>query len=281
MFELPSLDPRVLWSLEVRDVDLQKILLSHQPNQQLRTASIGKIFLLIAVAEAEQEGLINFDDRLSFDPTLEVADSGLLYLFRDRAVTVYDAALLVAAVSDNLATNALISLLGRDNCRNISRRLGLNRTELHDYIRNERTADMPWTPSFGTAQELCTVMELLHRGQAFSPAISQQVLSWLAANTDTSMLADAFALDPLAHQGPEYQGVVLRHKTGSTDVIRVDCGVVTGAKATVAYAVGANWVDVAEDLRVPVIESMRFIGEQIRAYVTGREKSDFKLSELG
>ncbi|MGO1837598.1 MAG: serine hydrolase, partial [Agrococcus casei] len=85
-------------------------------------------------------------------------------------------------------------------------------------------------------------------------------------------------LDPLAHLEPEYQDILLRHKTGSTSVTRADIGIVSGPAGSVAYAVAANWKGRTEDLRVPVIDAMRAIGEQIRARVTGRERDDWSLS---
>ena len=156
--------------------------------------------------------------------------------------------------------------------RAVAGELGYENTELHDYIRDGRGPGLPWTPSFGTARELSDLMRRLGDRELVSEAVSDRVLDWLAAGADTSMLADAFSLDPLAHLEPEYQDILLRHKTGSTSVTRADIGIVSGPAGSVAYAVAANWKDRDEDLRVPVIDAMRAIGEQIRARVTGRER---------
>ena len=80
-------------------------------------------------------------------------------------------------------------------------------------------------------------MRRLGAGEVISPAVSGRVLDWLAADTDTSLVADALLLDPLAHVEPEYQGMVLRHKTGSTSFARADIGHLAGPAASVAYAV--------------------------------------------
>ena len=196
---------------------------------------------------------------------------------RNQQLSVYDAALLVGAVSDNLATNALIALCGLDQVRAVAGELGYEHTELHDYIRNERLPGMPWTPSFGTAVELADLMRKLGAGEVVSREVSEQVMAWLAAGVDTSMLADAFHLDSLAHIEADYQGILLRHKTGSTSVVHCDIGHVKGPEGAVAYAVLANWVGSDVDLRVPVTDGMRAIGEQIRARVTGRAREDWHL----
>lgn len=268
--EIPALHPRVTWSVRVADALSGDVLAEHNPNTQCETASIGKIFLLIEVARRLAEGSLTPDQTIEIPEELRVADSGLLYRMRNQHISVYDAALLVGAVSDNLATNALIALCGLSQVRSVAMTLGYANTSLHDYIRNERTPDLPWTPSFGTAAELSDVIARLSRGEIVSPEVSAQVLEWLAADVDTSMVADSLLLDPLAHVEPEYEHMVLRHKTGSTDFARIDVGVVSGPVASVAYAVAANWKDQPDDLRAPVLQAMHAIGEQIRRHVTGQ-----------
>jgi beta-lactamase class A len=271
--DLPVLDPRMRWSLSVLDADDGRVLASHTPDVVCETASVGKVFLLIEVARRLESGELDPDQRIQIPDEHRVADSGLLYRMRDQRVTVADAALLVGAVSDNLATNALLWLCGLDEVRAVAPALGFANTSLHDYIRNERTPDLPWTPSYGTGAELAELMRRLGVGDVISRAVSDRVLDWLAADTDTSMVADSLLLDPLAHVEPEYQGMVLRHKTGSTSFARIDIGHLTGPAASVAYAVAANWKDSADDLRAPALDAMHAIGEQLREYVTGRARS--------
>jgi beta-lactamase class A len=275
--ELPELDERVTWSIRVVDAGTGAVLAEHTPDQQCETASIGKIFLLIEVARRLAEGSLSADQIVPIPAAHVVEDSGLLYRMRDQRVSVWDAALLVGAFSDNLATNALIALCGLEEVRAVAPSLGYADTALHDYIRSERTPDLPWTPSFGTGAELADVMRRLGAGDVISPEVSEQVLTWLAANADTSLVADSLLLDPLAHVEPEYQDMVLRHKTGSTSFARIDTGHLTGPAATVAYAVAANWKGSEVDLRAPVIDAMRAIGERLRAHVTGRARDDAAL----
>lgn len=274
MIALPPLDPRARWSVRLLDANTGDTLAEHDPHTQCETASIGKIFLLLEVARRLEDGTLAPDDRIEIPDEHRVEDSGLLYRMHDQRVTVHDAALLVGAVSDNLATNALIHLCGLEQVRSVAQTLGYRETSLHDYIRNERTPDLPWTPSYGTAAELSDVMRRLGTGEAFSPAVSARVLDWLAADTDTSMTADAFLLDPLAHVEAEYQGLVLRHKTGSVSFARVDVGLLRGPEAAIAYAVAANWEGSPVDLRAPVLDGMRAIGERIRAHVTARARDE-------
>ncbi|MBS3181647.1 serine hydrolase [Leucobacter manosquensis] len=273
---LPRLDPRATWSIRVVDASTGDPLLEHDPDVQCETASIGKIFLLIEVARRIESAVLDPDESVEIPPHLAVADSGILYRMRAQRLGVEDLALLVGAYSDNLATNALIHLCGLDRVRAVAPALGYERTSLHDYIRDHRSPEMPWTPSFGTARELSDVMRRLDAGDVHSAAVSERVLGWLASNADTSMVADSFLLDPLAHVDAEYQGIVLRHKTGTTDFARVDVGHARGAAGSVSYAVAANWKGVRSDLRAPVLDAMRDIGEQIRLLVTGLPREEWK-----
>lgn len=272
-FELPVLDPRATWSVRVVTSD-GAVLAEYEPDTQCETASVGKIFLLIEVARRLVSGELDADQRIGIPPEHFVADSGLLYRMRDPRVCVYDAALMVGAVSDNLATNALLALCGLEEVRAVAHGLGYTRTSLHDYIRAERTPDLPWTPSYGTAAELADLLHHLGAGDVISPEVSALVMTWLAADTDTSMVAAALLLDPLAHADREYQGMLLRHKTGSTSVARIDVGYLSGPAASLAYAVAANWSDSPLDLRAPVLDAMSAIGEQLRTHVTGRGRDD-------
>lgn len=273
-FPLPQLDPRATWSISVLDADTGAVLLSHEPDTQCETASIGKVFLLIEVARRLADGTLDPAEVLPVPPGHAVADSGIMYRMQHQLLPVADLALLVGAFSDNLATNALLHACGLDRVRAVAPELGYSDTALHDYIRNERTPDLPWTPSYGTGRELADLFRRLGSGSIVSPEVSARVLSWLASDADTSMVADAFDLDPLAHVGPEYQGIELQHKTGTTSFARIDAGYVSGPASRVAYAVAANWKGVTADLRAPVLDSMRMIGEHIRRHITGRTRAE-------
>jgi len=109
-------------------------------------------------------------------------------------------------------------------------------------------------------------MRCLLRGEIVEPEVSGTVLRWLAGNTDLSMVASAFCLDPLAHAETD-RGVRLVNKTGTISTARADVGVVEGPRAAVAYAVLANWSP-DDDRRDAVLADMRAIGQAIRCHVS-------------
>ena len=121
---------------------------------------------------------------------------------------------------------------------------------------------MPWNPP-----RLADLMRRLHRHEVVDRDVSRTVLRWIGTNTDLSMVASAFDLDPLAHAEPD-RGVRLVNKTGTISTVRADVGVVEGPAANAAYAVLASRADDV-DLRDAVLADMRRIGQIIRDHMGG------------
>jgi beta-lactamase class A len=254
-----------LLSIEARDATDGTVLLSEDADRVQPTASIGKILLLIEVAVRFADGRLRPEALVGRTPDDQVADSGLWQHLASESLPAADLAALVGAVSDNLATNVLLRHVGLLAVSERARTLGLTHTRLHDRVRDLRRPTDPETLSTGTATELAELMARLHRGEVRSRAVSRQVLRWLALDTDTSMTAGAFGLDPLAHTDPD-RGLSLAHKTGTDTGIRCEIGVIGGPVRTVAYAVLAQFDD--ED-RDSVLGRMFAHGQKIRELVEG------------
>ncbi len=239
---------------------------ARQPDLVLRTASVGKLFLLIATAVAAREGRVLLDEPLSRATGDRVGDSGVWQHLRIESLPLADVALLAGSLSDNLATNVLLDRIGIDAVRDCERALGLHAASLLDRVRDPRTAQHPFTLSVGTADELAKLMDRLHGDSLPWPGVGAQVLAWLEHDADLSMVASAFALDPLSHHEPD-RGLVLRHKTGTDLGTRADVGVLGGPRGTVTYAAIANWSAGSDDRRDVVLEVMHGLGRVLRQAV--------------
>jgi beta-lactamase class A len=260
----PDLAP-VDWSILVVDVGSGATLAAQDEGRPLRTASVGKLFLLVEVARRAVTGELDLTERVGWREDELVADSGLWYRLDQRELSVGDLCLLVGAVSDNLATNVLLRVVGLPAVTAGTQALGYRDSALLDRVRDDRGPQHPPTLSVGTAAELADLMARLHRGDVIDRDASRMVRGWLAANTNLSMVASAWDLDPLAHAEPD-RGISLVNKTGTISTARADVGVVEGPAATVAYAVLVNW-PAAEDRRDDVLADMRRIGRAIRAHL--------------
>ena len=264
--QLPDLAP-CLWSIHVVDVADGSVLASLDGDRALRTASVGKVFLLVEAARQAAAGELDLAERVRWQDDERVEDSGLWYLLEQRELSVHDLCVLVGAVSDNLATNVLVRVVGLAAVAATTAALGYTDSGLLDRVRDERGPAHPPTLSVGTAVDLSDLMVRLHGGEVVDPEVSALVLRWLAAGTDLSMVASAFDLDPLAHAEPD-RGLRLVNKTGTISTARADVGVVEGARATVAYAVLANWGP-DDDQRDAVLAGMREVGRSIRRHLGG------------
>lgn len=257
------------WGVAVVDAASGEALAEHEPHARLATASVGKLLLLVELADRIARGDVDPAqplDRRAVDP---VADSGLWQHLSAKELTVADAAVLVGAVSDNLATNVLLARVGLSAVQRWPARLGLTATALHDEVRDARGPQHPGQLSTGSASELAGLLRRLAADRVGSRGVGPQVLRWLTPGVDLSMVAGAFGHDPLAHVAAD-RGVHVVNKTGTDDGIRADVGLVAGPARTLAYAVIVNWTtDAATDpRRDAVLRGMRHIGEQIRCVVS-------------
>jgi beta-lactamase class A len=253
------------WSVEVRDATSGATLVALDSHALLRTASLAKVYLLVEVAvliaAGELDPLLPVDRR-SVAP---VADSGLWQHFAGDLLPLVDVATLIGSVSDNLATNALIELVGLEAVQARAARHAADGSTLHDRVRAVRGPAGPATLSEGSAADFALLFAGLAQGTVESPRVSEAVLAWLAAGTDLSMVASAFGLDPLAHAGIADRGVALWNKTGTDAGVRADVGAIDQGGRTLAYAAICNWSPAAEpDPRDAVLEAMRGIGEWLR-----------------
>ncbi|WP_262848729.1 serine hydrolase [Mumia quercus] len=264
----PALAPDVQWSVQVRDADDDLVLASYGADVVLPTASIGKLVLLVEAAHRLAAGTLDPAELLVRTDEDAVADSGLWHVLQTDRLPVVDACALIGAVSDNLATNVLLRRLGLDAVTATATRIDMARSRLLDRVRDDRGPEHAPALSVGCAEDLARFCARLHRREILSPAVSETVSGWLSLNTDLSMVGGSFGLDPLAHADPD-RGLVLWNKTGTTETVRGDVGVVSGPRRTLAYAVLASW-EPAYDPRDGVLDDMREVGRWLRGLVTAQ-----------
>jgi len=253
-------------SARATDLATGAVLFSVDDHVVMPTASIGKVLLLVEVAariESERTNSLTIIERTVQDA---VGDSGIWQHLAAPALPVADLAALIGATSDNLATNVLLRYIGLDSVSKRTEELGLTRTALLDLVRDHRGPDDAPQLSVGSANELTWLLSSLARGEVVDAATSQRVIGWLSLNTDFSMVASAFGLDPLAHRTAEHS-ILLVNKTGTDHGVRSEVGVLRGPRAGVTYAVSTYFDDTAIETRLAVLEGMRTVGLDLLEYV--------------
>ncbi len=253
-------------SAKAVDIDTDEVLVAIDDRIVLPTASVGKILLLIEVSarltsrDFSGYGIL---DKTTLDAA---GESGIWQHLQAPSLPVADLATLVAFTSDNLATNVLLRQVGLDAVRARTESLGLMRTALLDLVRDSRGPDDAPQLSVGSTAELTWLFASLARNEVVDPLTSSRVMAWLSLNTDLSMVASAFGLDPLSHRGPDHSTVLI-NKTGSDAGVRSEAGVLRGSRAQVAYAVTIQFNDDGLGARLRVLEAMRTIGYDLLEYV--------------
>ena len=253
------------WAISIRDAAGDEMA-SCNADTAMETASIGKLLLLIEVARQCSEGTLSGEELLDRDPTLLVADSGIWQHLHVDALSVQDLCVLIASVSDNVATNVLLKYVGLQHLQDISRSLSLVHSAVLDYVRDTRGPADPPTLSTGSASELSRLMSQVSRKELVSQAVSEQVSAWLATGVDLSMVASAFGLDPLSH-ATSGRTFLIRHKTGADTRIRADVGTVGRNSFWLSYAVIANWDRSEPGIVDAALSGMNAIGKMLRKMI--------------
>ena len=253
-------------SASVTDLDTGRSLLGIDDRIVLPTASIGKILLLVEVSARLTERDFSGYGILDKTPRDAVGDSGIWQHLQAPSLPVADLATLVGATSDNLATNVLLRQVGLQSVRARTESLGLLRTALLDLVRDSRGPDDAPQLSVGSTAELSWLFGALARGEVVDNLTSSRVLGWLSLNSDLSMVASAFGLDPLSHRGVDH-GMLLVNKTGADSGVRSEAGVMRGPRAAVSYAVSVQFNDSGIAARLRVLDAMRTVGFDLLEYV--------------
>lgn len=267
-------DPDVSWRVGVLDADSGDLLAHRDPDTIQRTASLGKLLLLVEVARRIEDGTLDPAQALAPVEDDLVRDSGLWWHLSARSLPLADCAALVGAFSDNLATNVLLRRVGGpEPVRATAQRAALDGVRLHRQVADTAPppgAGSPYGLSSGTARAYADLVARLHRRDVISPAVCARVLGWLGLNADLSMVGGAFGLDPLCHVQSD-RGFQLWNKTGTIRDVLADVGVVSGPARVVAYAVLTERDDAHHPAgRDSALAGMRVIGAALRAAVEGR-----------
>jgi len=172
----------------------------------------------------------------------------------------------VGGPGENLATNVLFRQVGLDAGRARTESLGLARTALLDLVRDSRGPDDAPQLSVGSTAELSWLFAALARNEILDQLTSQRVMGWLSLNSDLSMVASAFGLDPLSHRGVDHD-TLLVNKTGTDTGVRAEAGALRGSNRAVAYAVSVQFNDDGLPARLRVLDAMRTVGLDLLEYV--------------
>ena len=194
------------------------VRMSRRGDETFSTASLIKVAILVTVYDLVAKGQLSLSDPLTVLKIDQVPGSGVIqYLHNGALLTVQDAAWLMTTISDNTATNLLLDRIIIRTVWNKMDSLGLHNTKVHSKsFKRSSSVAMDSSVKYGlgvtTPNEMARLFELLALGKAVNPGSDSAALDILEHNTDDGKLLRFI------------YGARAAHKTGDTDQVRTDCG---------------------------------------------------------
>jgi len=184
-------------------------------NQIFPSASTIKILIMSELLNRVNQGTLSLDDKIEITPDLMTGGDGILKELKPgNKFTLEEIMTLMIIVSDNMATNILINLLGMDNINKTIQALGLKNTKLQRRMMDSEAAKQG-KENLITANDLAHVLELIYNGKNVNEKYSRLMLDVLKRQQVRGRL-DLYL--------PE--DVLIAHKTGDLDKLEHDAGIV-------------------------------------------------------
>jgi beta-lactamase class A len=233
------------------------------------TASVFKVPVILEFYRQVEAGTLGFDDQIILREEDKVPGSGILKeLSEGMSVSLRDLLSLMMIVSDNTATDIIVSKVGMDNVNKSLNELGLTKTRVKKYCREMlfdlvEINDLPLkgmtlelyekaseTRVYGgswslgvddnnvtTPNEMNRLLELIVEGKAASSESCEAILQ-IMAKCQTG-----------AYRIPKYlpqRELLLQRKTGSLPGIRNDVGILTIKKTGERYTLSCFTMDAVD-----------------------------------
>jgi len=201
-------------------------------------ASTVKVLISAALWSAVEEGELDAASRVAAGETPAPGGGGLLEsIDAETELTLADLDLLMLAVSDNAATNALLDVVGFERVNALAGRLGLARTAVRRRMMDVEAAGRG-DDNTTSAGDMAALMAALGRTDGIPVAACRRVLHGLAQSHHTDVIARHLSAP----------GRVVACKQGLLDTVLHDVALVEDGGGRVALAVLSSPPAAAEGL---------------------------------
>lgn len=200
--------------------DLKGNIIAINENNQVNAASCIKLFIMIELFNQITSGNIERQDMIKYCNKHYTTGSGVLrYMSQGIKLPVIDIATLMIIISDNIATNILIDLLGVDNINKTIKEIGLTNTKLFSMFDETKESDIF---SVTTAKEYALAWKLLITEQLFNKEITKEIIEIFKNNKYKEMIGDGIIDNYLSN----FVNFVAT-KSGKYNSVRNDGGIVS------------------------------------------------------
>jgi beta-lactamase class A len=211
--------------------------LSRDPDDVMPTASLIKVPILVALYQAVEEGTFGLGDRIVYQSDQQVLGSGvLIHLTPGVEMIVRDAAVLMIIISDNVATNMMIDLVGIERINDTMRRLGLEQTTLFRRLGDRGAGLDARKMSVSTAGEMARLFAMIGRREAVSSEASEDMLRILRRQDYRHELSSLLPWNELNRLDNHKQNWVAEKGGSFLNGIRTSAGVFHGKRDEFALA---------------------------------------------
>jgi len=234
--------------------DFRGNIIEINSEEKFETASTIKSFILVELFRQVKEKKVDLNQMMKYGRENFVVGSGILrYLDFGVEMSVKNIATLMIIISDNIATNMMIDLLGIDNINNTCYELGFKDTVLHNKIDFEKYPKLGTT----TPRDYGKLFEMLYKRELWSEELSEQMIEIFKKQQYNTMLTKSL---PQYYLDSEDTGdeelIAIASKSGSMDACRNDGGIVFTPYG--GYVVAIFTKDFADNLYYNDHESYRF-----------------------
>ena len=188
--------------------------LTIQADRRMVSASTIKIPLLALLLQDAEEGQLDLDKPIPIAPVNRVGGSGILQsLSPALEISLFDCAVLMMVLSDNVATNQVIDAVGMDRANAFFAQQGWSATHLG------RKMMTPGEQNYTSAADLGNMMERILAGTLVSPSVSAVMMQIMAGQRNGKFRP---ALPTVSHNDPRkpvalpQEGKVLLASKGGT-----------------------------------------------------------------
>jgi beta-lactamase class A len=192
------------------------------------TASTIKVPILIELFRQLEAGTVDLESRLTVGEAARTVGSGILReLSPGLDLTLRDYATLMIVVSDNIATNVIIDLLGMERINQTMAELGFSRTKLLERLDFPKIGRDPRNLAVTTPSDLAAMMEALATGTILTASSCQAILEILGRQHFIGLVPRYLPY----YQHPEElghpdNGLRIANKTGGWSGMRADMALV-------------------------------------------------------
>ncbi len=217
---IQRLPPTVRVSVGLESLADSSVRFYHRADERVPSASIIKLPIMVTAMTAAKEGRLDLEEIHILTDSEKVGGAGILQTYPNRSRISYtDLIRLMITISDNTATNILITDLGRETINTQMRSLGLPKSQLNR-VMMDTMAVREGRENYVTAREMNQLLTKIYRHELLTPALCEQMLNNLKQNEDTLTIPK---LVPRLASG---KSMIVAHKTGTLTYVRGDIGIV-------------------------------------------------------